>query len=157
MTRKQHTVHDQTNILPTKRLLIVFAALASSLLITFIDQSCVGNALPTIGKDLNAATTITWAGTSSLISNTAFQPLYGRISDIFGRKPVIIFCLCLLAVGDLLCGFASSGLLLYFFRAISGIANGGIMALAMMIVSDVVTLEQRGKYGCFPPADCRQV
>lgn len=78
------TIHDQTNLLPKKQLLIVFAALSLSLLICFVDQNGVGVALPAIGKDLHAEATVSWAGTSALIANTVFQVLYGRLSDIFG-------------------------------------------------------------------------
>lgn len=145
MAKPEHVIHDQTNILEGCRLIVVFAALASALLTTYIDQQSIGVVLPTIGRDLNSSSTIVWAGTSSLIANTAFQVLYGRLSDIVGRKVIMITCLCLLAIGDLLCGFAQTGPQLYAFRGISGLANGGIMALAMMIVSDVTTLEQRGK------------
>jgi len=139
-------IHDQTNILPRAKLLIVFAALASTMLITYIDQSAIGVALPAIGKDLNSSSTIVWAGTSSMIGNTVFQVLYGRLSDIFGRKHIMIAALGLLTLADLLCGFAKSGPQLYGFRGLAGVANGGIMAICMMIVSDVVTLEERGKY-----------
>ncbi|KAL1901434.1 hypothetical protein Sste5346_001839 [Sporothrix stenoceras] len=144
--KKEPTIHDQTNLLPKNRLLVVFPALACALLITYIDQQSIGVVLPTIGPDLNSASTIVWAGTSSLIANTAFQVLYGRLSDILGRKYLLLGCLGLLALGDLLCGFAKTGTQLYAFRGMSGVANGGIMALVMMIVSDVTTLEQRGKY-----------
>jgi len=123
----------------------VFAALASALLITYIDQQSIGVVLVTVGHDLNSSSTIVWAGTSSMIANTAFQVLYGRLSDIIGRKVILLTCLCLLAVGDLLCGFAQTGPQLYAFRGISGLANGGITALSMMIVSDVTALEERGK------------
>ncbi|KUI57824.1 hypothetical protein VP1G_05190 [Cytospora mali] len=146
MARPEPTIHDQTNILPTGRLLIVFSALASALLITFIDQQSIGVILPTIGKDLNSSATITWAGTSSLIANTAFQVLYGRLSDIFGRKIIIITCLGLLGLGDLLCSFAQTGPQFFAFRGISGVASGGVMALTMMVVSDVTTLKDRGKF-----------
>jgi len=139
-------VHDQTNLLPKAKLLIVFGALAAALCITYIDQSAIGVLLPTVGKELDCGSTIIWSGTSAMIANAAFQVLYGRMSDIFGRKIVMITSLCLLAIGDLLCGFAKTGAQLYAFRAISGLANGGIMAIAMMIVSDIVTLEERGKY-----------
>lgn len=138
-------VRIETNILPKGKLIVVFSGLAFALLITFIDQNSIGIALPTIGPDLNAATTISWAGTSSLIANTVFQVLYGRISDILGRKVVFLTAVGLLALGDLLCGFAKTGPQLYVFRGIAGVGTGGIMALAMMIVSDVVTLENRGK------------
>jgi MFS family permease len=138
-------VRIETNILPRGKLIVVFCGLAFALLISFIDQNSIGIALPTIGADLNSATTISWAGTSSLIANTVFQVLYGRISDIVGRKVVFLSAVALLALGDLLCGFAQTGPQLYAFRGISGIGSGGIMALTMMIVSDVVTLENRGK------------
>jgi MFS family permease len=74
-----------------------------------------------------------------------FQVLYGRLSDIVGRKVVFLSSVGLLALGDLLCSFAKTGPQLYVFRGISGVGNGGITALAMMIVSDIVTLENRGK------------
>ncbi|ORY18325.1 major facilitator superfamily domain-containing protein [Clohesyomyces aquaticus] len=139
-------IHDQTNLLPKRELLIVFGALSFGLLVTFIDQNSIAIALPTIGRKLGCASTVEWAGTSSMIANAAFQVLYGRFSDIFGRKVIIVGSLVLLAIGDLLCGFAQTGPQLYAFRGIAGMANGGIMALSMMIVSDVVTLEERGKY-----------
>lgn len=123
---------------------IVFSALASALLITSIDQQSVGVVLPTIGLSLNNSATITWAGTSTLIANTAFQVLYGQLSEIFGRK-VIISCLCLLGLGGLLCSFAETGPH-SLFRGISGVGTSGIMALTVMVVSDVTTLESRGKF-----------
>jgi len=126
----------ESNILPTPQLIVVFISLASALLVSFIDQNAIGIALPTIGADLNCATTISWAGTSSLIANTVFQVLYGRLSDILGRKKVFLTAVVLLSVGDLLSGFARSGPELYVFRGIAGVGTGGITALAMMIVSD---------------------
>jgi MFS family permease len=78
-------VFDQTNLLPKKQLLTVYGTLAISLFICFIDQNGIGVALPTIGRDLHAEATISWAGTSALIANTLFQVLYGRLSDLFGK------------------------------------------------------------------------
>ena len=138
-------IHDQTNLLPRRQLITVFAALAFGLLVTFIDQNSIGVALPTIGRELDCASTIEWVGTSSLIANTAFQVLYGRMSDVFGRKVIMLVMLGLLAIGDLLSGFAKTGPQLYAFRGISGMANGGIAALPMIIVSDIITLKRRGK------------
>ncbi|KAK7723582.1 hypothetical protein SLS57_004396 [Botryosphaeria dothidea] len=96
--------------------------------------------------DIDAENTISWAGTSSLIANTVFQVLYGRLSDLFGRKLVYVSALALLSISDLLCGLAVNSTMLYVFRGLAGVAGGGITSLSMMIVSDVVTLEQRGKY-----------
>lgn len=75
----EKTLHDQTNILPRAQLLIVFSTLAVTLLICFIDQNGISVALPTIAEDLNAQQTVSWAGTSSLIANTVFQMIYGRL------------------------------------------------------------------------------
>jgi MFS family permease len=136
-------VRIDTNILPKAKLIVVFCGLAFALLVSFIDQNSIGIALPTIGGDLNAATTISWAGTSSLIANTVFQVLYGRLSDILGRKVVFLSSVGLLAVGDLLCSFSETGPQLYAFRGISGVGNGGITALAMMIVSLFLLLISR--------------
>ncbi|KAG9189297.1 hypothetical protein G6011_06165 [Alternaria panax] len=139
-------VFDQTNLLPRKKLLIVFSALALSHFICFVDQTGIGVALPTIGRDLNAEDTISWAGTSALIANTIFQVLYGRMSDLFGRKSVLLSALALLTVSSLLCGLSRDATMLYVFRGLSGVANGGIASLSAMIISDIVTLKERGKW-----------
>lgn len=137
---------DHTNILPFKQLIIVFTSLAISLLITFVDQNGISVTLPTIARDLNAENTISWAGTSSLIANTMFSVLYGRLSDIFGRKIVYLFALIMLCIADLCCGFSQNAAMFYVFRGLAGIAGGGVTSLTMIIVSDVVTLRDRGKY-----------
>ncbi|KAI9838028.1 MAG: hypothetical protein M1819_006182 [Sarea resinae] len=142
----QAALTDQTKILPLRKLLVVFAPLAASLFICYADQNGITIALPTIARALHAEDTISWAGTASLIANTVFQILYGRLSDIFGRKHVFCSALVLLALSDILVATAQSSTALYIFRGFAGIANGGINALTMMVVSDVVTLEDRGKY-----------
>jgi MFS family permease len=131
---KEVEIKDQTNILPHRQLVVVFLALASSLFIAMIDQNAIGIMLPTIGRDLNALQTISWAGTSSLIGNTCFQVLYGRMSDIFGRKVVFLSAMGLLGTADICCSFAQTSTQLYVFRGIAGIAGGGITGLTMMIV-----------------------
>lgn len=149
MTSRKDTekaLHNQENLLPKTQLILVFGILALVLFVCFIDQNGVSVALPTIAEDLGATKTISWAGTSSLIANTVFSVLYGRLSDIFGRKAVFITACALLAVGDLLCGLAQTSGMLYVFRAVAGLAGGGITNLTMIIVSDIVTLEQRGNY-----------
>ena len=150
MTRQQSAVekalYDQTDLLPKKKLVVVFATLSLTLLITFIDQNGISVTLPTIARDLDAQNTISWAGTSSLIANTTFQMLYGRLSDIFGRKRVYLAAVGCLALADLLCGLSQNGPMFYVFRGVAGIGGGGVTNLSMIIVSDVVSLEQRGFY-----------
>ncbi|KAJ5211962.1 uncharacterized protein N7498_003608 [Penicillium cinerascens] len=139
-------VRDQTNLLPRTQLLVVFSTLATAFLIAYADQNGVGVALPTIARDLNARDTISWAGTSSMIANTVFQVLYGRLSDIFGRKKVYLSAVLLLAIADILCATAQTAWAFYLFRGMAGVATGGINSLTMMIVSDIVTLQERGRY-----------
>lgn len=142
----EKALHDQTNILPIGQLLVVFAGLSVSLLVAFVDQNGISVTLPTIAKDLNAQNAISWAGTSSLIANTMFTVLYGRLSDIFGRKVVYLSALAMLCIADLLCGLSQDAPMFYVFRGMAGLAGGGVTSLTMIIVSDVVTLEERGKY-----------
>ena len=142
----ERSLHDQTDILPFRKLIIVFSGLAISLLDTFVDQNGISVTLPTVANDLNAQNSISWAGTSSLIANTMFTVLYGRLSDIFGRKIVYLSALALLCIADLLCGLSQNAAMFYVFRGVAGIAGGGVTSLTMIIVSDVVTLQERGKY-----------
>ncbi|EXJ62462.1 hypothetical protein A1O7_02899 [Cladophialophora yegresii CBS 114405] len=142
-------LHDQTNLLGKKQLVIVFSSLASALFICYADQNGIGTILPTVGRDFTATDTISWAGTSSLISNTVTQVMYARISDIYGRKPVFLCSVGMLVLADILCGVAPDAPSFYFFRALGGIAGAGINSLTMMIISDIVTLEERGKWQGF--------
>ncbi|KAH0363701.1 putative major facilitator superfamily transporter, partial [Aureobasidium melanogenum] len=139
-------IHDQTNLVPLKERLTIFFTLAFCMFLCYVDQNGITVLLPSIARDLNAADTIAWAGTSALIANTVFQVLYGRLSDLFGRKKIFVGCVVVLAIADLVCGLTPNADVLYVFRGISGVANGGIVALVNMIMSDVVTLRQRGKY-----------
>jgi MFS family permease len=130
----EKALHDQTNILPFGQLMVVFTGLATSLLIMCMDQNGISVTLPTIARDLGAQDTISWAGTSSLIANTMFTVLYGRLSDIFGRKVVYISALVLLCIADLLCGLSQSPAMFYVFRGLAGVAGGGVASLTMIIV-----------------------
>ena len=140
------TLQDQTSRLSKSKLMLVFFGLQIALFLSFIDSTSVSTAAPIIGQDLSASSSISWLGTAFLVANTAFQIITSRLSDCFGRKIVLIGALGLFAFGDLLCGFAKNKVWLYCARAIAGIGGGGINSLSMIIVSDVVSLEDRGKY-----------
>lgn len=143
---KTPQLDDQKQRLPFSRLISAYLCLATFFYVSFMDVNSTTTALPAISKTLNAANSITWAGTAYLIAQAAFQVLYGRFSDIFGRKPVLIFCVSMLIGGDILCGFAQNPTWLYTCRALSGIGGGGISSLVQIIVSDLVSLKERGKY-----------
>ncbi|KAI4946024.1 hypothetical protein J4E91_007466 [Alternaria rosae] len=128
------------------QLRIAIPALSVCLFVSFIDQTSVSTATPAIAVDLNTGTATSWIGTSFLIASTAFQLINGRLSDIFGRKNLLLISLMLMALGDLGCGFAKTAVQLFVLRAIAGIGGGGINSLVMIIVSDITTLQNRGKY-----------
>lgn len=145
-SRSPVVLHDQTNLLPHRKLLVVFGVMALAFFVAYADQNGIAVAMPHMAEELQAVDTISWAGTSAMIANTVFQVLYGRLSDIFGRKAVYLSALLLLAAADILCATARTAETLYLFRGLAGVATGGINSLTMMIVSDIVTLQERGRY-----------
>ena len=137
---------QRNNTLSTRNLIISISALSICLFVSFLDQTSVSTATPAIAGELNTGTSTSWVGASFLIASTAFQLINGRLSDIFGRKNLLLICLALMGLGDLACGFARTAEQLFAFRAVAGIGGGGINSLVMIIVSDITTLENRGKY-----------
>lgn len=142
----KHTLDDQTSRLPIRRLMTAYLCLALIYFISTLDINSVATALPAISRSLDAGSSITWVGTAYLMGQTSFQALYGRLSDVFGRKPVLLASIGCLIVGDILCGFAKNVTWLYVCRALSGVGGGGISSLVQITVSDLVSLKERGKY-----------
>ncbi|KAF1839543.1 MFS general substrate transporter [Decorospora gaudefroyi] len=139
-------LEDQTSRLPFARLMAAYMCLCLCYFTSYLDMNAVTTALPTIAEALDAGPSITWAGTAYLLGQTTFQPLYGRLSDITGRKPILLVSVTCIITGGLLCGFARSPSWLYAARALSGVGGGGISSLVAIIVSDLVSLKERGKY-----------
>ena len=131
-----HSISGQRNSMTPTQLRIAIPTLSICLFVSFIDQTSVSTATPAIAGDLNTGPATSWIGTSFLIASTAFQLINGRLSDIFGRKGLLLLCLAILALGDLGCGFAQTAEQLFVLRAIAGIGGGGINSLVMIIVSD---------------------
>ncbi|KAI0477487.1 major facilitator superfamily domain-containing protein [Xylariaceae sp. FL0804] len=153
-SRDELKIEDQSSRMPFRKILVVYLGIGLALMVAFMDQTAVSTATPVIANDLKASETISWVGTAFFVGNCAFQLVYGRLSDIFGRKVTLQAALLLLVVGDLLCSFAQTPIQLYAFRAISGIGGGGVTNIAMVIVSDIVPLRERGKYQGFVSAAC---
>ncbi|KAG2176965.1 hypothetical protein INT43_007619 [Umbelopsis isabellina] len=125
---------------------LIYAGLALSVLLAALDQTIVSTALPSIASQFNSAYEIGWVGISYMLTNTCFQPLYGKFADIFGRKPLFLFSVCIFLVGSIVSGASQSMIMLIVFRAVQGIGGGGILSLVLIIVSDLVSLRERGKY-----------
>ncbi|KAI1334940.1 putative efflux pump antibiotic resistance protein [Xylariaceae sp. FL0016] len=143
--QQEHAL-EQQQILPYKKLLIVFPALALVQFTSFLDQTAISTAIPAIAKGVGAGSSISWVGASFLTANTAVQLINGRVSDIFGRKTMLITSLFIMGLGNLLSGFSQTPPQLYATRALSGLGAGGINGLVQVTISDITTLEQRGNW-----------
>src|SRR5579859_6208591 len=141
---KDTPFQDQSSRLPFLRLLFTFSGLALGYFLSFLDQTSVATVTSSIVAELHAGASISWVGASFLVAkfhsfdclgthcSTTFQLIWGRFSDIFGRKNILMSCLAIFTLGDLLCGFARTEIQLYVFRAIAGIGGGGINSLCMI-------------------------
>ncbi|THH27805.1 hypothetical protein EUX98_g6383 [Antrodiella citrinella] len=137
---------DQTNLLPFKKVVVVFASLSVCILVSTLDSTISATALPTISKAFNAGSVASWIPSAYLLTSTAFQPLYGRFSDIFGRKATICLAMLIFMLGSFLAGLSHSIMQLIICRGIAGAGGGGIVSIVQIVMSDVITLRERGKY-----------
>jgi EmrB/QacA subfamily drug resistance transporter len=129
-----------------RQILVLMGGLMTGMLLAALDQTIVGTALPTIVRDLSGINHYSWVVTAYLLASTASTPLYGKISDLYGRRPVLLFAISTFLVGSLLAGLSQNMPELIATRAIQGIGAGGLMTLAFTIVSDVVEPRERGRY-----------
>ncbi|OUM68842.1 hypothetical protein PIROE2DRAFT_68647 [Piromyces sp. E2] len=124
---------------------IVFA-LCIICLLASLDMTIVATALPTIAKEFEDIGGYTWVITSYMLSSTAFQPMYGKFADIFGRRAMMIFALAVFIISSIFCGMSGNMDTLIVFRGIQGIGGGGLMSLCMIIIADVIPIRKRGQY-----------
>ncbi|CAG8488066.1 833_t:CDS:2 [Ambispora gerdemannii] len=139
-------VEDKSALLSFERLVTVFIELSLAIFLGCLDITIVATALPKIASDFNALSDIAWVVTSYLLTSTAFQPFYGKFSDIFGRKTTFIFALGVFELGSLLCGISQNMSMMIISRTVSGLGGGGIISLCLIIIADIVLLRERGKY-----------
>ncbi|KAG0262142.1 hypothetical protein DFQ27_002526 [Actinomortierella ambigua] len=132
--------------LPFKQLMLVFVGLCLGVFLSSLDQTIVSVCTKEIANQFNSMKEIPWIGTAYLLTSTAFQPLYGRFSDIFGRKPTFLFAIGIFLVGSALCGAAQSMVMLIVARGIAGVGAGGIFSSVMIILTDIISLRDRGRY-----------
>ncbi|RPD57343.1 MFS general substrate transporter [Lentinus tigrinus ALCF2SS1-6] len=137
---------DQTNLLPRKKVMAVFFGLALCILVSCLDSTIVATALPTISAAFNAGSVVSWVPSAYFLTSTAFQPLYGRFSDIFGRKAALCLAMGTFMIGSLAAGFARTIVQLIILRGLAGAGGGGIVSIVQIVISDVVSLRDRGKY-----------
>ncbi|KAI8596352.1 major facilitator superfamily domain-containing protein [Dissophora ornata] len=111
-----------------------------------LDGTIIATALPKIASDFKAQSQMSWVATAYLLTFNAFQPLYGKFSDIFGRKFLILFACVTFMIGSAGAGGANTMTMLIVFRAIQGLGGAGLLSIVMIIISDIFPLEERPKY-----------
>ncbi|MBN9613487.1 MAG: DHA2 family efflux MFS transporter permease subunit [Actinobacteria bacterium] len=129
-----------------RQILFVIYGLMAGMFLSSLDQTIVGTAIRTIGDDLNGLDQQAWVTTAYLITSTISVPIYGKLSDIFGRRPLFIFGIAVFVLGSLLSSFSTSMLMLAGFRAFQGIGAGALMSLPLAIMGDILAPRERAKY-----------
>ncbi|KAH7889336.1 major facilitator superfamily domain-containing protein [Phlebopus sp. FC_14] len=138
---------NEEHVLPKNRLGIVMFGLMCCMFLAALDQTIVATALPTIVAKLGGGNSYSWVGSAYMLAAGAFGPLYGKVSNMFGRKPVLYTSIVIFLVGSALCGAAQNMTWLIVCRAVQGIGGGGIIQLVVITISDIVPLKDRGRYG----------
>ncbi len=129
-----------------RQILIIMSGLMLGMFLATLDQTIVSTALPTIVGEFHRQDLLSWVVTVYLLTSTVSTPLYGKASDLYGRKRVLQLSICIFLVGSALCGLAQNMTELIGFRALQGIGAGGLMSLALAVIADIIPPRERGRY-----------
>ena len=129
-----------------RQILTILSGLMLGMFLASLDQTIVSTAIKTIGNDLHGLSVQAWVTTAFLITSTIAAPLFGKLSDIYGRKRLFMLAIVIFVIGSALCGLAQSMYELAAFRAFQGVGAGGIMPLALAIIGDIIPPRQRARY-----------
>lgn len=134
------------DVITGRRLRFVLGALMLTMLLAALDQTIVSTALPRITSELNGLGQLTWVVTAYLLTSTASTPIWGKISDLYGRKSMLQAAIVIFLIGSALAGAATSMEWLIITRGIQGLGGGGLMVLVMAVIADVIPPRERGRY-----------
>src|SRR4051812_45435994 len=140
---------DASGLFTHRQILTILSGLILGMFLAALDQTVVSTAIRTIADDLHGYDLQAWATTAFLITSTIATPLYGKLSDLYGRRPFYLFAIAVFVLGSMLCGLSTSMYQLAAFRAFQGIGAGGLMSLALAIIGDIVPPRERSKYQGF--------
>jgi EmrB/QacA subfamily drug resistance transporter len=124
----------------------VLTGILLCILLAAVDQTVVVPAVPAIAADLNGFSHLSWIVSAYLITSTSATPIYGKLSDIYGRRAMLLPAIVLFVIASVLCGMAQSLLQLILFRALQGLGGAGLMSMAQAVIADVVAPRERGRY-----------
>jgi hypothetical protein len=125
---------------------VIILALASALFLAALDVTIVTVAIPTIAQEFNSTAGYTWIGSAYMLATAAAAPMWGKISDIWGRKPVLLIAVAVFWVGSLLSAVSVSMGMLIVARAVQGVGGGGIVILVNVCISDLFSMRKRGEF-----------
>jgi EmrB/QacA subfamily drug resistance transporter len=137
---------DTDGYLTHRQILVVMGGLMVGMFLSALDQSIVSTALPRITSELGGLDKLSWVVTAYLLTATASTPLWGKISDLYGRRLLFQVAIVTFVAGSFLAGFSQNIEQLIAFRAVQGLGGGGLMALAMATIGDIVPPRERGRY-----------
>ncbi|MGW7575871.1 MFS transporter [Streptomyces sp. NPDC054765] len=129
-----------------RQILTILSGLMLGMFLAALDQTIVSTSIRTIADDLHGLSQQAWATTAYLITSTIATPLYGKLSDLYGRKPYYLAAITIFVTGSVLCTFSTSMTELAAFRAVQGLGAGGLMSLALAIIGDIVPPRERARY-----------
>ena len=129
-----------------RQIVTILIGLMSGMFLAALDQNVVGTAIRTISDELQGLDRQAWVTTAYMITSTISTPIYGKLSDLYGRKRFFLAAITIFIVGSLMCAFAWSMYSLAAFRAVQGLGAGGLFSLALAIVGDIVAPRERAKY-----------
>lgn len=132
-----------------REIVVAFSAIMLAMLLAALDQTIVATALPAIVDDLKNFEHLSWVVTAYLVSSTVTVPIYGKLSDIYGRRRLFVVAITLFLVGSLACGAAQSMDQLVLARVLQGLGAGGLLPLAQAAIADLVPPRERGRYQGF--------
>jgi EmrB/QacA subfamily drug resistance transporter len=137
---------DYTTLLSGRAKALILAGVLLGLFLSALDQTIVSTALPRIVADLQGIDLLAWVSTSYLLASTTMVPIYGKLSDIFGRKAVLITGIVIFLAGSVLCGFAPTMLSLVIFRGIQGLGAAALTSTAFAVPADLFVPSERARY-----------
>src|SRR5689334_1212779 len=127
----------------------ILMSLLLTMFLAALDQTIVATALPTIGRQFGDVSNLSWVITAYLLASTAVAPVFGTLSDIYGRRATIITAMSLFVAGSILCALAPNMPVLIVARGLQGLGGGGILPIVQTVIADVVTPRERGQYQAY--------
>ena len=137
---------DAGGVMTKRQINFVIVGLMAAMFLSSLNQTVVGTSMRTIADDLDGQSLQAWVTTAFLIMSTVSTPIYGKLSDLFGRRPLFIIAILIFLAGSVLSAFADSMWMLAAFRAVQGLGAGGLMALPLTVMGDILAPRERAKY-----------